>query len=339
MKVLLTGGAGYIGSNILSCLLNEGYEVVVFDNFTNTSKSKISFLEKFFQEKINIIEGDLIYIDQIRSLFKSEMIDIVIHLAGLKSVSESIEKPFLYYQNNIFGTINLLQAMEESKVKRIIFSSSATIYGDPQQLPIKETHPINPKNIYGATKATVENLISSICNEIYEFNAVSLRYFNPVGSDPSFTLGEFMNKNQNNLMPIINLNAFGRINKFEIFGSDFESKDGYAKRDFIHITDLANAHLCSINYLANQKNYKNEFFNIGTGKGTSVKELISCYEATNNIELNYSVGKRRKGDIAISVACPKKANEDLHWKAIYSLEDMCKSSFEFYNRFPEALSA
>ena len=140
-------------------------------------------------------------------------------------------------------------------------------------------------------------------------------------------------------MPIINLNAFGRINKFEIFGSDFDSKDGYAKRDFIHITDLANAHLCSINYLANQKNYKNEFFNIGTGKGTSVKELISCYEATNNIELNYSIGKRRMGDIAISVACPKKANEHLHWKAIYSLEDMCKSSFEFYNRFPEALSA
>ncbi len=339
MKVLLTGGAGYIGSNILSCLLDEGHEVIVFDNFINSPRSKAEFLKKFIKKKFTIIEGDLVYIDEIKSVFDSHNIDVVIHLAGLKSVSESVVNPLLYYQNNIFGSVNLLHVMNEAKVKKIVFSSSATIYGDPKNLPIKESHPPNPKNTYGTTKLIVENIISSLCDKKHEFFAVSLRYFNPVGADPSFTLGEFINKNQNNLMPIINLNAFGHQKKFEIFGNDFDSKDGYAKRDFIHITDLAKAHISSIEYLTKQTDFKNEIFNIGTGKGTSVMELISCFETTNNVELNYEVSKRRDGDIAESVACCEKANKDLNWKAEYSLEDMCESSYEFYKKFPEALNA
>lgn len=339
MKVLLTGGAGYIGSNILSCLLNEGHEVIVFDNFINSPRSKVDFLKKFLKRKFTFIEGDLVNIDEIKSVFESYNIDVVIHLAGLKSVSESVMNPLLYYQNNIFGSVNLLHVMNEAKVKKIVFSSSATIYGDPKNLPIKESHPASPKNTYGTTKLTVENIISSLCNKRHEFYAVSLRYFNPIGADPNFTLGEFINKNQNNLMPIINLNAFGHQKKFKIFGSDFDSEDGYAKRDFIHITDLAKAHISSIDYLTRQTDFKNEIFNIGTGRGTSVMGLISCFETTNNVELNYEVGNRRDGDIAESVACCEKANKYLHWKAEYSLEDMCKSSYEFYKKFPEALNA
>tara|TARA_B100001287_G_scaffold162161_1_gene136322 strand:+ start:1060 stop:2082 length:1023 start_codon:yes stop_codon:yes gene_type:complete len=336
MKVLLTGGAGYIGSNVLLALRDSGYETLILDNFCNSSEERLKVFAKLIGGNLNYVKSDIRSIKELREVFSQHEIESVIHLAGLKSVSESIENPNLYYENNVVGSKNLLNIMSEFSVNKLIFSSSATVYGNPNTLPITEDHELKPMNNYGQTKLEVENLISEFVNN-NNSQAVSLRYFNPVGSDLSNNLGEFILGMPSNLMPIINLNAFGHMNEFNIYGDDYATHDGSAIRDFIHISDLAQAHVSALNFILDNDHKSYEAINVGTGVGFTVKEIISCFENVNSVKLKFKVSKRRAGDIEASIASPSKAKQILGWSSSYSLEDMCMSAFNFYKKHPNAI--
>ena len=336
MKVLLTGGAGYIGSNVLLALRDSGYEILILDNFCNSSEERLKVFAKLIGGNLNYVKSDIRSIKELREVFSQHEIESVIHLAGLKSVSESIENPNLYYENNVVGSKNLLNTMSEFAVNKLIFSSSATVYGNPNTLPITEDHELKPMNNYGQTKLEVENLISEFVNN-NNSQAVSLRYFNPVGSDLSNNLGEFILGMPSNLMPIINLNAFGHMNEFNIYGDDYATHDGSAIRDFIHISDLAQAHVSALNFILDNDHKSYEAINVGTGVGFTVKEIISCFENVNSVKLKFKVSKRRAGDIEASIASPSKAKQILGWSSSYSLEDMCMSAFNFYKKHPNAI--
>jgi len=336
MKVLLTGGAGYIGSNVLLALRDSGYEILILDNFCNSSEERLKVFAKLIGGNLNYVKSDIRSIKELREVFSQHEIESVIHLAGLKSVSESIENPNLYYENNVVGSKNLLNIMSEFSVNKLIFSSSATVYGNPNTLPITEDHELKPMNNYGQTKLEVENLISEFVNN-NNSQAVSLRYFNPVGSDLSNNLGEFILGMPSNLMPIINLNAFGHMNEFNIYGDDYATHDGSAIRDFIHISDLAQAHVSALNFILDNDHKSYEAINVGTGVGFTVKEIISCFENVNSVKLKFKVSKRRAGDIEASIASPSKAKQILGWSSSYSLEDMCMSAFNFYKKHPNAI--
>ncbi len=337
MKVLLTGGAGYIGSNVLLALRDSGYETLILDNFCNSSEERLKAFAKLIGGNLNYVKSDIRSIKELRKVFSQHEIESVIHLAGLKSVSESIENPNLYYENNVVGSKNLLNTMSEFAVNKLIFSSSATVYGNPNTLPITEDHELKPMNNYGQTKLEVENLISEFVNN-NNSQAVSLRYFNPVGSDLSNNLGEFILGMPSNLMPIINLNAFGHMNEFNIYGDDYATHDGSAIRDFIHISDLAQAHVSALNFILDNDLKSYEAINVGTGVGFTVKEIISCFENVNSVKLKFKVSKRRAGDIEASIASPRKAKQMLGWSSSYSLEDMCVSAFNFYKKHPNAIN-
>lgn len=336
MKVLLTGGAGYIGSNVLLALRDSGYETLILDNFSNSSEERLKTFAKLLGGNLNYVKSDIRSIQELRKVFSQHEIESVIHLAGLKSVSESIENPNLYYENNVVGSKNLLNIMSEFAVNKLIFSSSATVYGNPNTLPITEDHELKPMNNYGQTKLEVENLISEFVNN-NDSQAVSLRYFNPVGSDLGNNLGEFISGMPSNLMPIINLNAFGHMNEFNIYGDDYATHDGSAIRDFIHISDLAQAHVSALNFILDNDHKSYEAINVGTGVGFTVKEIISCFENVNSVKLKFKVSKRRAGDIEASIASPSKAKQMLGWSSSYSLEDMCMSAFNFYKKHPNAI--
>ena len=336
MKVLLTGGAGYIGSNVLLALRDSGYETLILDNFCNSSEERLKVFAKLIGGNLNYVKSDIRSIKELRKVFSQHEIESVIHLAGLKSVSESIKNPNLYYENNVVGSKNLLNTMSEFAVNKLIFSSSATVYGNPNTLPITEDHELKPMNNYGQTKLEVENLISEFVNN-NNSQAVSLRYFNPVGSDLSNNLGEFISSMPSNLMPIINLNAFGHMNEFNIYGDDYATHDGSAIRDFIHISDLAQAHVSALNFILDNDHKSYEAINVGTGVGFTVKEIISCFENVNSVKLKFKVSKRRAGDIEASIASPSKAKQILGWSSSYSLEDMCMSAFNFYKKHPNAI--
>lgn len=336
MKVLLTGGAGYIGSNVLLALRDSGYETLILDNFCNSSEERLKTFAKLLGGNLNYVKSDIRSIQELRKVFSQHEIESVIHLAGLKSVSESIENPNLYYENNVVGSKNLLNIMSEFAVNKLIFSSSATVYGNPNTLPITEDHELKPMNNYGQTKLEVENLISEFVNN-NDSQAVSLRYFNPVGSDLGNNLGEFISGMPSNLMPIINLNAFGHMNEFNIYGDDYATHDGSAIRDFIHISDLAQAHVSALNFILDNDHKSYEAINVGTGVGFTVKEIISCFENVNSVKLKFKVSKRRAGDIEASIASPSKAKQMLGWSSSYSLEDMCMSAFNFYKKHPNAI--
>ena len=336
MKVLLTGGAGYIGSNVLLALRDSGYETLILDNFCNSSEERLKTFAKLLGGNLNYVKSDIRSIQELRKVFSQHEIESVIHLAGVKSVSESIENPNLYYENNVVGSKNLLNIMSEFAVNKLIFSSSATVYGNPNTLPITEDHELKPMNNYGQTKLEVENLISEFVNN-NDSQAVSLRYFNPVGSDLGNNLGEFISGMPSNLMPIINLNAFGHMNEFNIYGDDYATHDGSAIRDFIHISDLAQAHVSALNFILDNDHKSYEAINVGTGAGFTVKEIISCFENVNSVKLKFKVSKRRAGDIEASIASPSKAKQMLGWSSSYSLEDMCMSAFNFYKKHPNAI--
>lgn len=337
MKVLLTGGAGYIGSNVLLALRDSGYETLILDNFCNSSEERLRAFGKLLGSNLNYVKSDIRSIEELRKVFSQHEIESVIHLAGLKSVSESIDNPNLYYENNVIGSKNLLSIMSEFAVNKLIFSSSATVYGNPNILPIPEEHQLKPMNNYGQTKLEVESLISEFVNN-NNFQAISLRYFNPVGSDSMNNLGEFIFGIPSNLMPIINLNAFGHMNEFNIYGDDYATHDGSAMRDFIHISDLAQAHVSALNFILESDLKSHEAINIGTGVGVTVKEIISCFEDVNSVKLKFKVSKRRAGDIEASIASPRKAKQMLGWSSSYSLEDMCVSAFNFYKKHPNAIN-
>lgn len=327
MNILLTGGAGYIGSHTAVALIKAGHDIVLYDNFSNSSSSIVARIERLLSRRIPFVEGDIRDARLLASTFKKFSIEAVIHFAGLKAVGESVIKPLDYYENNVQGTLNLLRVMNERGVKSIIFSSSATVYGDPQYLPIDETHALAPTNPYGRTKLQIEQILEDQARAVAGFKVVNLRYFNPVGAHTSGLLGENPNGIPNNLTPYIARVAAGDLKELSIFGNDYLTEDGTGVRDYIHVEDLAEGHVAALNFLAKAVEF--ETFNLGTGIGYSVLQVVDAYEQASGKKIPYRVVGRRPGDIASCYASPKKANRLLKWRAERTLLDMCASSWAF----------
>ena len=322
-KILVTGGTGYIGSHTVVKLIEAGYKVVILDNLSNSKISVIDRIEKITNKRPLFIEGDIRDKSLLNKLFGDQKIDAVIHFAGLKSVGESVEEPLKYYENNVGGSISLLEAMKNANVTKMVFSSSATVYGEPQELPIKEDHPLNPTNPYGKTKLAVENLLRDLYRSSSSWKIFILRYFNPVGAHQSGLIGEDPNDIPNNLFPYIAKVAAGDIEKLKVFGDDYDTKDGTGVRDYIHVIDLAGGHLKALEKLSESKC---EAINLGTGQGYSVLEIVKVFEKMSNRTINLSITNRRKGDVASCFADPTKAKVFLNWVALNNIDQMCRDS-------------
>lgn len=327
-KILVTGGTGYIGSHTVVKLLEAGYEVVILDNLSNSKISVIDRIEKITNKRPLFIEGDIRDKSLLNKLFSDQKIDAVIHFAGLKAVGESVEEPLKYYENNVGGSISLLEAMKNANVTQMVFSSSATVYGEPQELPIKEDHPLNPTNPYGETKLAVENLLRDLYRSSPHWKIFILRYFNPVGAHESGLIGEDPHGIPNNLFPYIAKVAAGEIEKLKVFGDDYDTKDGTGVRDYIHVNDLADAHLRALEQLSQSKC---EAINLGTGQGYSVLEIIKNFEKVSNCKINYAITDRRGGDIATCFADASIAENLIKWKAKLSINRMCENLWRWQN--------
>ena len=336
MNILLTGGAGYIGSHTAIVLMQAGHSVVVYDNLCNSSKSAILNLEKILGGAVAFVQGDVQDISLLKATIQNHKIDAVIHFAGLKAVGESVAMPLSYYENNVQGTLSLLRAMSEQSVKNIIFSSSATVYGDPKYLPIDENHPLLPTNPYGRTKLQIEQILEDVAISDSAWKIINLRYFNPAGAHESGLLGENPRDVPNNLMPYIAQVATGQLSQLQVFGGDYPTEDGTGVRDFIHVMDLAEGHLAALSYIVRTNGF--EVFNLGTGMGYSVLQMISAFEKVSKKTIPYAVVSRRAGDIASCYATAKKANTELNWKANRTLAEMCSSGWEFQRRLNSANS-
>ena len=327
MQVLVTGGAGYIGSHTAVELLNAGHEVVIVDDLSNANRRVI--------DRINFITGKKVIFYQLNccdkklaKVFARHKIDSVIHFAGFKAVGESVRKPLEYYRNNLDSTLNLLEVMEEAGCRKLVFSSSATVYDPDNQHPYKEDMPaVRSSSPYGWTKVMIERILTDYAAAHPDFSAVLLRYFNPIGAHISGLLGDDPNGIPNNLMPYITRVASGKLDKLTVFGGDYDTPDGTCQRDYLHVVDLAEGHLKALEYAAQHKGA--EAINLGTGNGVSVLELINAFEKVNGIKLNYEVGPRRDGDLPAFWADAAKAKELLHWEARHTLEDMCRSAWNF----------
>ncbi len=296
MKILVTGGTGYIGSHTCVELLQKGYEVVVFDNLYNSKRDVVDKIEKITGKKITFYKADMLDKESMRPVFAEHTFDAVIHFAGLKAVGESVEKPLLYYKNNIAGTLNLCEMMNEYGCKKIIFSSSATVYGSPETVPITEDFALSTTNPYGSTKLMLEGILSDLCVPDKEWSVVLLRYFNPIGAHESGLLGESPNGIPNNLMPYIMQVAVGKLPELGVFGNDYDTPDGTGVRDYIHVVDLAKGHVNAVEK-ATSANGVN-IYNLGTGNGYSVLDIVKAFEAANGVTIPYSIKPRRAGDIA-----------------------------------------
>lgn len=327
MKILVTGGLGYIGSHTVVELLNRNYEVLVVDNLSNSKIEVLDKIDKICGKKPDFYEVDLRNKKDLEEVFKNNKIEFVIHFAGLKAVGESVKEPLKYYDNNINGTLVLLELMNKHNVKNIIFSSSATVYGKPEYLPIDEKHPLSTTNPYGATKLFIEEILRDLYKSDNSFNICILRYFNPVGSHESHLLGEDPNGIPNNLVPYVVKVATKKLDKLSIFGDDYDTKDGTGVRDYIHVVDLAIGHVKSLEYMINNKGIIT--LNLGTGKGSSVLELVKTFEKVNKIKVPYVITERRDGDIGTCYADPSLAEKLLGWKAKKNLEDMLKDAYIF----------
>lgn len=328
MSVLVTGGAGYIGSHTVVELLSEGYEVIVLDNFSNSSPKALENIKKITGKDFKFYEADLLDRAAIKKIFdENEGIDSVIHFAGLKAVGESVEKPILYYHNNITGTLILVDEMAKHNVKKIVFSSSATVYGDPTSVPIREDFPRSTTNPYGSTKLMIENILTDVYTSDNEWSVILLRYFNPIGAHESGLIGEEPNGIPNNLMPYINQVALGKLDHLNIFGDDYPTPDGTGVRDYIHVVDLAKGHIKAIEKANKLKGV--EAYNLGTGHGYSVLDIVNNFEKATGVKVKYEIVDRRPGDIAECYADPTKAEFELGWKAEKNLEEMCKDSWRF----------
>jgi UDP-glucose 4-epimerase len=327
MNILLTGGMGYIGSHTAVTLYEAGHEVILFDNLSNSDPSVLQSLEKITGKKIAFIEGDIRDSEFLSKTLKEHKINAVMHFAGLKAVGESAQDPLHYYDNNVGGSISLIRAMQQNKIKKIIFSSSATVYGEPQYLPCDEDHPTNPINPYGRTKLFIEEILRDVAVSDSEWSVTILRYFNPVGAHVSGLIGESPKGIPNNLMPYIVKVASGELEKLKVFGNDYETRDGTGERDYIHVMDLAEGHLAAFNFLKKHKGW--HVTNLGSGKSTSVLELINTFERINHKKIPYDIIARREGDTAISYAKADLANITLHWKTKRTLESMCESAWKF----------
>lgn len=332
MKILVTGGAGYIGSHTAVCLLENGYDVSIVDNLSNSSKESISRIEKITGKKVDFHEFDLRDRDNLESLFKTNNIDAVIHFAGLKAVGESVAKALYYYQNNLESTLTLLDVMKNADVKKLVFSSSATVYGDPEMLPLVETARKSATNPYGQTKLMIEQILEDIVLTNEDWNITSLRYFNPIGAHESGTIGEDPNGLPNNLFPFISQVAIGKLAELKVFGDDYDTPDGTGVRDYIHVVDLAAAHLAALKHLDHPNEYK--AYNIGTGRGISVLEAIRAFENASGKKIAYTVVARRPGDIASCYADPSLANKELEWSAKLSVEQACIDAWKWQSQNP-----
>ena len=339
-KILVTGGAGYIGSHTCIALHQAGYDVVVYDNLSNSSIEAINRASKLAGQPIEFIEGDIRDAKLLKQVFAEHDFFGVIHFAGLKAVGESVAKPLLYYNNNVSGTIILLEVMAEANVKNLVFSSSATVYGDPEVLPIDETSPRSCTNPYGQSKLTVEHILQDLAATNDSWNLIPLRYFNPVGAHPSGQIGEDPNDIPNNLMPYISQVAVGKLEKLSIFGNDYPTVDGTGVRDFIHVTDLAQGHVAALNYLQQQLSLSQTSsvgflpINLGTGKGTSVLELVTAFSEVSGQDIPYQFSARRAGDIASCYASADKAKELLGWEAKLSITEMCQDTWRWQSINP-----
>ncbi len=334
-QVLVTGGAGYIGSHTLLALDKAEYEVVILDDFSNSNPRILPRLSKIADKEFKLLEGDLKDKDWVDSIFADNTFDAVLHFAGYKAVGESVAKPLMYYENNISGTINLLQAMETNGVKTFVFSSSATVYGDPEIIPIPETAKTGGvTNPYGRTKLMIEEILQDLYVSDNTWNIVALRYFNPLGAHESGTIGEDPNGIPNNLVPYVAKVAVGQLDKVHVFGDDYDTPDGTGVRDYIHVVDLAEGHVKALDKLF-EKHLGWEVYNLGTGRGYSVFEVIDNFKEASQREIPFVIDPRRPGDIATSIANPAKAEKELGWKAEKQMSDMCKDTWKWQSQNPK----
>lgn len=328
MRILVTGGAGYIGSHTVVELMQEGHEVVIVDNFYNSKPEALDNIAKITGKRPAFYEVDCCDLEAMEKVFQDNQIDGAIHFAGYKAVGESVQKPMEYYQNNLLSTLVLCQLLRKYNCKNLIFSSSATVYGNPHTVPIQEDFPLGPTtNPYGTTKLMIENILRDIYISDHEWNIVLLRYFNPIGAHESGLLGEDPNGIPNNLVPYISKVAVGELECLGVFGNDYDTPDGTGVRDYIHVVDLAKGHVKALKKLVGDHGVYT--YNLGTGHGYSVLDIVKAYEKANNVTINYEIKPRRAGDIATCYADPAKAREELGWVAEKTLEDMCKDAYNF----------
>lgn len=332
MKILVTGGAGYIGSHTCVELLNEGFEVVVIDNFSNSKSSSLDAIKKITGKDFKFSEIDYLDKDALNKVFEENKIDAVINFAGFKAVGESVQKPIEYYTNNISGALNLLDVMRKHNVKKFVFSSSATVYGNPEKIPLTEDCKIGgTTNPYGTSKLFIEQILKDIYVSDNSWDIIILRYFNPVGAHESGLIGEDPKGIPNNLMPYIAKVATKELKELSVFGNDYNTPDGTGVRDYIHVVDLAKGHVLALNKL--EKEGKGLFiYNLGTGTGYSVLDLVHAYEKANNVKVPYKIAPRRDGDIATCYSDPTKAKNELGFVATKTIEDMCHDSYKFVTR-------
>lgn len=332
MAILLTGGAGYIGSHtLIEILENPDQKVISIDNYSNSSENTYTRIEKITGNAVEHFSVDVSNLQELRSFFKEHSIESIIHFAALKSVPESVEKPLEYYSNNLKGLINLLQCCKEYKVGHFIFSSSCSVYGNAQDLPVTEESPLGlPESPYAASKQIGERILEDYCRTDSNFKAISLRYFNPVGAHVSGLIGEIPTERPNNLVPIITQTAAGIRKQLEIFGKDYDTEDGTCIRDYIHVSDIANAHVLALKYLLKREKKENYFiFNLGTGKGTSVLNVVKTFERVTGKKLNYVISDKREGDVEAIYANNSKARKELGWQTKYNIEDMMDSAWKW----------
>lgn len=333
MKILVTGGAGYIGSHTVAELLDGGYEVCVVDNLCNSSKESLKRVARITKKEAAFYEADIRDSQALDEIFRREIPEAVIHFAGLKAVGESVEKPLLYYENNLTGTITLIRAMEKAQCRNIVFSSSATVYGKPKSVPIREDFETSFTNPYGQTKLVIEDMLKAVYKADSSWNIILLRYFNPIGAHESGLIGEDPKGIPNNLLPYIAKVAAGRLERVNVFGNDYDTKDGTGVRDYIHVVDLARGHLKAIEKITQNPGLKT--YNLGTGVGYSVLEIIEAFKKASGVDIPYVIAPRRAGDIDMCYADVQLAADELGWKAQYGIEKMCADTWRWQSRNPD----
>ena len=333
MRILVTGGAGYIGSHTCLELLNNGYEVIVVDNLSNSKETSLKRIQEITGKELTFYKTDLLNRKDLEEIFLNEPIDGVIHFAGLKAVGESVSIPLRYYQNNLTGTLNLCDVMKENNVKNLVFSSSATVYGEPESVPIKEDFPLSPTNPYGRTKHMIEEILKDLHVSDTSWNIILLRYFNPVGAHSSGMIGENPNDIPNNLFPYISQVAVGKLKEVPVFGDDYPTTDGTGVRDYIHVVDLAVGHIKALEKLRQKPGLA--IYNLGTGKGYSVRDIIKAFESASGMHVPFRITGRRPGDIALCFADPSKAKKELNWKAEKGINEMCKDTWRWQRLNPD----
>lgn len=338
MSILITGGCGYIGSHTCIELLSSGHDIVVLDNFYNSDIEALHRVKELSGKDFPFYECDIRDAEGLRRVFRENKIDVVIHFAGLKAVGESVQKPLEYFDNNVNGTLVLCSVMREFGCKRMVFSSSATVYGMNNPSPLNETMEVGAvTNPYGRTKYMIECILQDVCASDPEWSVVLLRYFNPIGAHKTGRIGEDPSGIPNNLMPYVTQVAVGKREKLSVFGNDYDTPDGTGVRDYIHVVDLARGHVCAVNYAL--KTTGIEAINLGTGTGYSVLDLVNTFKKVNNIDVPYAIVDRRPGDIGTCYANPAKAKELLGWEAEYGLEDMCRDSWRWQSQNPKGYKA